>query len=167
MGGRAALQGDACQFLNHEDAGLVLQCVASTDGCFAHGQLFLVEAGIGGVEETVGVAHLGDGARLRHARHVGRGIGMEAVAINGGDRVTVIVACGSHRHPRAVTRVTGVGGDDRAVGRGEFADHDAGARLGHALGILGVAVHTESHHQDGKKDRLFHIFSCKFLVLSF
>ena len=138
----ATLQGDAGEFLDHEDALLVAQGVAATDGGLAHGKLLLVEAGIGGVEEAIGVSRLWDGARLDHASDISGRAGVEAVTIDGGDRVALIVAGGGHGHPGAVTGIAGVGGDDRAVGTCLFAHHDAGAGFGHALqSILGIDCH--------------------------
>ena len=63
----ATLECDACQLFDHEHASLVLQGIASRNGGLAHGQLLLVKAGIGGVEEAVGVAHLGYGVGIDHA----------------------------------------------------------------------------------------------------
>ena len=151
-GSSATLQGNARQLLNHEDAILVAQGVTTRNGCLAHGQLLLVEAGIGGVEETVGVAHLGNHAQTRHVSAVFGRHGVETVLIDGGDRITFVITGRHHFHPGAVTCITGVGGDDRAIGTGPLAHHDAGTGFGHALSVLSVDCHGKCHHKDGGKD---------------
>ena len=157
-GGRATLQGNAGQFLNHENTLLVSQRVSSRDGRLAHCELFLIQAGIGGIKETVGVAHLRDDSRLHHAGHVGGRCGVEAVAIDGSDRIAHIVAGWRHRHPRAVACVTGVGSDYRAIGARRLTHHDAGTRFRHMVQVvLSADVHTRRHQQGSHcQEDLFH-----------
>ena len=123
----AALQGDALQLLNHEHSFGVLQLFAAGDSGLTHAQLLLVDTGVRGVEEGVGVAHLRNLSLHLHARAVGRKLGVHQAVVDGGDGVTLVIARLGYVDPGAVPAVAGVTGDDRAVSTGLTTYHDAGA----------------------------------------
>ena len=73
------------------------------------------------------MTHLRNDAEARHIGAVLSRHGMKAVLIDGGDGVALIVTGRHDLHPGAVTGITGMGSDDRAIGARLLAHHDAGA----------------------------------------
>ena len=130
LSGRGAtLQGNAFQLFNHEHALGILQLLAAADGGLADAQLPLVDAGVGGVEEGIGVTRLRNLSLDRHARLVGHELGVHTAVVDGCHRVALVGGGGYHVDPRAIPAVARMAGDDRSVGAGFLAHHDAGAAL--------------------------------------
>ena len=158
------MQGDALQLLDHEESVLVLQGVAAADGCLAHSQLLLVEAGVGGVEEAVGVACLRDGAAFLHARHVLGVLRVHRPFVDAHYGVAGIVLFWLNAHPRPVPRVARVACHHRAIHRCLLAHHDACAGISLCLCLDAEAAHAQ---EGGSKNNMvshcFRIFFPSFI----
>ena len=103
-----ALKGHAFQFFNGEPPGRVHEGVGAPEGGLSHGQLLLVEAGIGGVEISIGMRHLGDFTHKFHAGGVSPEFCVHRAPQDGMHRSGFMICGRFHLHPGAVTAVTGV-----------------------------------------------------------
>ncbi len=130
----AAFEHDSLQLLNHKHSVFIHHCVEAGVGGLADSKLLLVEAGIGRVEEAVGVACLRNLTRLLHAVEATGIFGVHSSAVDAHHRVSRIIL-GSHRlHPRAIFRIASVARHNGSVGRCLAAHHDARASVGRGLG---------------------------------
>ncbi len=121
-GGGAAFEHQPFQLLDHEHAGAVEELAFSADGRLTDGQLALVQAGIGGVEEGISGCHIGQFAFFRNIPKVRRCLGVHFSHVDLGRRAVGVLGSRDDIQPLAVIAVAGMRRHDRTVGRGQAAD---------------------------------------------
>ncbi len=125
----AALKGHALQFLDGEPAGGVHEGVGATESGLSHGQLLLVEAGVGRVQIGICMRHLRNLTHELDAGGIAPEPGLHGASEHGMHRPGLMVCGGFHLHPGTIPAVAGVGSDDGTVGGGFLAHHQGGAAL--------------------------------------
>ena len=123
----AALEGQAAEFLDEEDAVAAAQGVGTGEGRLSYGHLLLVEGGIGGIEVCEGLARLGDLSRAAQAGGVAGKGDVAAAPVNGVHRALGILGGRLLGEPGAGLSVAGMRSHHASVGGGQTPHRDAGA----------------------------------------
>ena len=123
------MESDPRKLLDKEHRTWIAQGVGAGESSLTNRHLLLIHARIGSVEIGVGVADLGNLAHKTNARGVAVKSRLAGVFVDLHPGLGTIVQGGLHGYPCSGDSVAGMGCDDRAVGRSQTPDHQAGALI--------------------------------------